>query len=55
MSIIEIIAAFFTSHGAGGITVILVMGLAALIYYVLIRWILRGEELDKTRTRDRNR
>jgi len=55
MPIIELIGSFFTSAGPGGITVILVIALAALVSFILIRWILQGEEVDKTRILKRNR
>jgi len=42
MSIGEVIKAFFTSDGPGGMVVITVIGLAATVYFTLTRWILRG-------------
>ena len=47
MHIGELISAFFASDGPGGVVVITVVGLAAGIYFWLIRWILRGSEPDK--------
>ena len=44
MSIGEAIRAFFTSAGPGGMVVITVIGLAATVYFLLTRWILRGGE-----------
>jgi len=43
----ELISAFFTSSGPGGVVVITVVGLAAGIYFWLIRWILRGSEPEE--------
>ncbi|OIN89998.1 MAG: hypothetical protein AUJ21_08940 [Anaerolineae bacterium CG1_02_58_13] len=43
----ELISAFFTSDGPGGVVVITVVGLAAGIYFWLIRWILRGSEPEE--------
>lgn len=40
----ELISAFFTSPGPGGVVVISVMALAAAIYYFLTRWILGDKE-----------
>lgn len=42
MSITELLAALFTSSGPGGVVVIVVIGLAAIIYFWLTRWILQG-------------
>lgn len=47
MRINELISAFFTSAGPGGVVVITVIGLAASIYILLTRWILRGGEPDE--------
>ncbi len=44
MPIGEWIAAFFTSAGPGGVVVVTVIGLAATVYFLLTRWILRGGE-----------
>ncbi len=52
MHITELISAFFTSSGPGGVVIITVVGLAAGIYTWLTRWILRGGEPDKE---ERNR
>ena len=49
MRITELISAFFTSSGPGGVVIITVVGLAAGIYFSLIRWILRGGEPEKER------
>lgn len=47
MQITELISAFFTSSGPGGVVIITVVGLAAGIYFFLIRWILHGSGPDK--------
>jgi hypothetical protein len=47
MRITELISAFFTSSGPGGVVIITVVSLAAGIYFSLIRWILIGGEHDK--------
>lgn len=49
MRIGELISAFFTSSGPGGVVVITVVTLAAGIYFWLIRWILRGSQPDSDR------
>ncbi len=49
MQITELISAFFTSDGPGGMVIIVVVGLAAGIYFLLIRWILRGGGPEKER------
>ena len=51
MSIGELVAAFFTSPGPGGIVVIVVIILAAVIYTYLTRWILLGGKGERTRYR----
>jgi len=52
MSIGKAIEAFFTSAGPGGLVVITVMSLAAIVYFLLTRWILRGgEQNEKERHR----
>jgi hypothetical protein len=53
MSIGEAIKAFFTSGGPGGAVVITVIGLAATVYFLLTRWILRGGEQDAEEERHR--
>lgn len=47
MRIAELISAFFTSSGPGGVVIITVVSLAAGIYIWLTRWILRGGEPGK--------
>ncbi len=42
MSIGELIGAFFTHSGPGGIVLTVVILTAAIIYYRLTRWILSG-------------
>lgn len=49
MQITELISFFFTSDGPGGMVVIAVVGLAAGIYFLLVRWILRGGRPEKER------
>jgi len=44
MDISELITKFFTSTGPGGGMILLVVSLAASIYFSMIRWILRGGE-----------
>jgi hypothetical protein len=56
MHITELISAFFTSSGPGGVVILTVVSLAAGIYFWLTRWILRGgepgrEEEDRYRFR----
>ena len=51
MSISEILGALFTSDGPGGIIVIFVVGLAALVYFWITRWIIQGEEYDRQKER----
>ncbi|MDH3943411.1 MAG: hypothetical protein OEV06_04895 [Anaerolineae bacterium] len=48
MSIGEWISAFFTVSGPGGIVVLFVIGLAALVYFWLTRWIITGGEEQKS-------
>jgi len=50
MSIGELITSFFTAPGPGGVVVIVVIGVSAVIYTRLTRWIIRGSsEDDETR------
>lgn len=42
MSISELIGAFFTSSGTGGVVVIVVFLTASMIYYRITRWIIDG-------------
>ena len=49
MTVGELISAFFTTAGPGGVFVILVILLAATIYFLLTRWILQGAEVDEER------
>jgi len=42
--IVSLISAFFTEPGPGGIFVLLVISLAGAVYFILIRWILQGDE-----------
>jgi hypothetical protein len=51
MSIGELVAAFFTSPGPGGVVVIVVIILAAAFYTHLVRWILLGGKGEETRYR----
>ena len=44
MQIGEWIGSLFTSAGPGGVIVVMVIGLAATVYFLLTRWILRGGE-----------
>ena len=44
MSIAELIGSFFTAPGPGGLVVIFVICLAAVVYTWLTRWIVRGGE-----------
>ena len=44
MHIGEWIASLFTSAGPGGVIVIMTIGSAATVYFLLTRWILRGGE-----------
>ena len=44
MNVGELITAFFTVPGPGGVVVITVIGGAALTYTLLTRWILRGDQ-----------
>ncbi len=46
MPIIDFISSLLTSAGPGGLIVLAVIGLAATIYFLLIRWILKGGEED---------
>lgn len=43
MDIGNLVYSFFNSQGPGGVFVLLVYGLAVIIYYVLTRWILAGD------------
>jgi hypothetical protein len=43
----EIIRGFFTDAGAGGIVVLVVFLMAAIIYYRLTRWIIFGSKEEK--------
>jgi hypothetical protein len=45
----ELIGAFFTTAGPGGVFVVLVIVVAATIYFLLTRWILHGAEVDEER------
>lgn len=45
MPIGERIASLFTSAGPGGVVVIMVIFLAATVYTLLTRWILKGGEV----------
>lgn len=47
LRITELISAFFTSSGPGGVVIIVVVSLAAGIYFLLVRWILRGGKPEK--------
>ena len=47
MAIGELIGTFFTAPGPGGVVVVVVLGLAATIYVLLTRWILRGGEVEE--------
>ncbi|MBS1252497.1 MAG: hypothetical protein MAG451_01536 [Anaerolineales bacterium] len=47
MTIGELIGAFFTTPGPGGVVVILVLGLAGAIYVLLTRWILQGGQAEE--------
>ena len=47
MQITRLISAFFTSDGPGGVVIISVVGLAAGIYFLLVRWILLGSRPKK--------
>lgn len=42
MTIGEIISAFFTSSGPGGVVVISVVVIATAVFFQLTRWILAG-------------
>jgi F0F1-type ATP synthase assembly protein I len=53
MSIGNVIEAFFTAAGPGGMVVMTVIGLAATVYFLLTRWILRGGEQDAEEERHR--
>jgi hypothetical protein len=53
MSIGELIASFFTAPGPGGVVVIVVIGVSAVIYTRLTRWILRGSSEDDETRRSR--
>lgn len=46
MDMVELIGAFFTSPGPGGLVVVSTIGLAGTIYVLLTRWILRGGEVE---------
>lgn len=48
MGIGEIISTIITTGGPGGIIVILVMGLAATVYFWLTRWILTGGKTEES-------
>ncbi len=51
MPINDLIGAFFTNNGPGGIVVLAVIVLAATIYYMLTRWILEGGKEKQDRPR----
>jgi hypothetical protein len=53
MDIGELITYIFTGHGPGGVIVMIVVGLAAGIYFWLTRWILKGGEEDSDEFRYR--
>ena len=42
MNIGQLISSFFTTPGPGGIVILAVVTIAAVIYYFLIRWIMAG-------------
>ncbi len=44
MTVGELVASFFTSPGPGGVVVIVLMAVAALVYIRITRWILQGTE-----------
>lgn len=46
MDIAKLIDSLFTSAGPGGVVVILVIGTAATVYFMLTRWIVQGGEDD---------
>lgn len=49
----ELVEAFFTTPGLGGVVVITVIVLAATIYVLLTRWILKGGETEEDAWRRR--
>lgn len=46
MNIGDMVSAFFTSPGPGGIVILTVVTLAAVVYFFLIRWIMAGGKSD---------
>lgn len=50
MNIGDLIYAFFTHAGPGGIMVLAVIATAGTIYYMLTRWILQGAEVEEALT-----
>lgn len=55
MSIGEFIADLFTTPGPGGVVVLVVVTLAATVYFRLTRWILQGGEEKTSRNSSRFR
>ena len=43
----QMISSFFTTAGPGGVVILVVVTLAALIYITLIRWIMAGGQPEK--------
>jgi hypothetical protein len=44
MDVGSLVHYFFTEAGPGGIFAMSILALAMIIYYMLTRWILRGED-----------
>jgi hypothetical protein len=52
MDIGGVVSSFFNNAGPGGVVVLLVIGVACMIYYSLARWIVAGGKGDKAATHD---
>ena len=47
MNIGQLVFSFFNTPGPGGIVILTVVTLAAIIYFFLIRWIMAGGQPEK--------
>ena len=47
MNIGQMVLAFFTTPGPGGMVVLSVVTVAAVVYFFLIRWIMAGGQAEK--------